>query len=118
MLTEHLLDQGHRRIGVIRGGELILVEEKSRLMEKLGRKELIIELQAPLPSVPAALSGFDLVLSDDGKALTYAYATGGDRTGITALLAAIDEAGIRLHDIRTHQSTLEDIFIDLVRSKS
>ena len=120
-LTTHYIEEAQEmadRIGVIRGGELILVEEKSRLMEKLGRKELTIELQEPLPSVPAALSGFDLALSDDGKALTYAYATGGERTGITALLAAIDGAGIRLHDIRTHQSTLEDIFIDLVRSRA
>jgi len=120
-LTTHYIEEAQEmadRIGVIRGGELILVEEKSRLMEKLGRKELIIELQDKIPSVPAALSGFDLVLSDDGKALTYAYATGGERTGITALLAALDGAGIRLHDIRTHQSTLEDIFIDLVRSRA
>ncbi len=120
LLTTHYIEEAQEmadRIGVIRSGEIILVEDKATLMQKLGRKQLIIELQEPLDAIPAALAPFELTLSADGTALTYAYATGGERTGITALLSGLEAAGIRLHDIRTHQSTLEDIFIDLVRSR-
>ena len=83
-------------------------------MKKLGRKQLMLELTSSLAAVPAELDEFDLELSEDGKALTYTYDTKGERTGITALLGALNESGIRFKDLRTEQSSLEDIFVTLV----
>ena len=104
------------RVGVISGGEIILVEEKAELMRKLGRKELAIELRDPLAVVPEALAEYRLELSADGNTLIYAYDTQAERTGITRLLRDLDTAGIRLRDLDTRQSTLEDIFVNLVRN--
>ncbi|KAA0972648.1 ABC transporter ATP-binding protein [Aureimonas fodinaquatilis] len=120
-LTTHYIEEAQEmadRVGVIRKGELILVEEKAALMEKLGRKELTVHLQTAIDAVPPQLAEFGLLLADDGASLTYTYKTGHERTGITALLRALDDAGLRLRDLETRQSTLEDIFIDLVRTQA
>jgi ABC-2 type transport system ATP-binding protein len=103
------------RIGVINKGELILVEEKSELMRKLGKKQLTLDLLQKLDSIPDVLEPHHLMLAPDGRALTYTYDTQGERTGITALLRDLNTAGIRFRDLHTTQSSLEDIFIDLVR---
>ena len=118
ILTTHYIEEAEEmadRIGVINKGELILVEEKAALMRKLGRKELTLELAAPLEAVPDALADFALALSQDGHELTYHYDTKAERTGITRLLQALADAGIRFRDLRTSQSSLEQIFVELVR---
>ncbi len=102
------------RVGVIHQGELIVVEEKAALMRKLGKKRLTIELQQPIAAVPPALAD-RLTLAEGGRELVFTYDTQAERTGITALLADLNTAGIRLRDIRTTQSSLEDIFVGLVR---
>jgi ABC-2 type transport system ATP-binding protein len=119
ILTTHYIEEAEEmadRIGVIRGGEIILVEEKAELMRKLGRKKLTLQLQNPLPAIPASLASYGLALAADGEELVYTYDTQGERTGITGLLAALGEAGIRFKDLRTEQSSLEEIFVGLVRN--
>lgn len=121
ILTTHYIEEAEAiadRIGVIRNGELLLVEEKDRLMNRLGRKELAVELQTPVDSVPEALAEFDLALSDDGRSLTYTYDTSSERTGITRLLSTLQTAGLQMADIKTNQSSLEDIFVDIVKDAS
>ncbi|MFA6964612.1 MAG: ABC transporter ATP-binding protein [Bosea sp. (in: a-proteobacteria)] len=121
ILTTHYIEEAEEmadRVGVISKGEIILVEDKVELMRKLGRKQLTLSLQAPLAELPAALSAFDLALSPGGEELTYTYDTKAERTGITTLLQALSEAGIRFSDLRTSQSSLEDIFVSLVRDRS
>jgi ABC-2 type transport system ATP-binding protein len=118
ILTTHYIEEAEEmadRVGVINKGELILVEEKAALVKKLGRKELTLELTQPLTEVPSSLSDFGLRLSADGNELTYSYDTQAERTGITRLLRAIADAGIRFRDLRTEQSSLEEIFVELVR---
>ncbi|MGE0653120.1 MAG: AAA family ATPase, partial [Alphaproteobacteria bacterium] len=117
ILTTHYIEEAEEmadRVGVINHGELILVEDKEALMRKLGRKQLILQLLAPIPEIPASLAAYKLELARDGHELTYTYDTAGERTGITALLAALAEAGIRFRDLQTEQSSLEDIFVSLV----
>jgi ABC-2 type transport system ATP-binding protein len=119
ILTTHYIEEAEEmadRIGVISKGEIILVEDKTELMRKLGKKQLALSLQQPLAAVPAALAGYDLSLAADGEELVYTYDTKAERTGITALLQALADAGIRFSDLRTSQSSLEDIFVSLVRS--
>jgi ABC-2 type transport system ATP-binding protein len=118
ILTTHYIEEAEQmadRIGVINKGEIILVEDKAELMRKLGRKQLTLHLQKKLDAMPEALAKHRLVLSADGHELTYIYDTQGERTGITALLADLNVAGIRFRDLHTTQSSLEDIFVDLVR---
>jgi ABC-2 type transport system ATP-binding protein len=118
ILTTHYIEEAEQmadRIGVINHGELILVEDKVELMHKLGSKQLTIHLQRKLDAVPQALASYDLTLSPDGTALIHNYDTQGERTGITALLQDLNKAGIRLRDLETSQSSLEDIFVDLVK---
>ncbi|MGQ0741455.1 MAG: ABC transporter ATP-binding protein [Alphaproteobacteria bacterium] len=118
ILTTHYIDEAEEmadRIGVINKGEIILVEEKRELMRKLGRKQLTLELRQPLASLPSSLSSFALELSPDGNQLTYTYDTQAGRTGITALLEAVAAAGINFRDLQTEQSSLEEIFVSLVR---
>ena len=120
ILTTHYIQEAEEmadRIGVINKGELILVEEKSELMRKLGKKQFRLQLNAKLDAVPAALSAFNLTLGSNGSELVYTYDTQAERTGITRLLAAIAEAGLRFRDIETTQSSLEDIFVGLVRQQ-
>jgi ABC-2 type transport system ATP-binding protein len=121
ILTTHYIEEAEEmadRVGVISKGEIILVEEKSELMRKLGRKQLTLSLQEPLAAIPEALAAFDLSLAGNGSELVYSYDTKAERTGITALLQALAEAGIRFRDLQTSQSSLEDIFVSLVRSRS
>ena len=118
ILTTHYIEEAEQmadRVGVINKGELILVEEKAELMRKLGKKRLTLHLTQRLDAIPQSLSAFDLALSDGGRDLTYTYDTQAERTGITRLLAALGAAEIRFRDLETTQSSLEDIFIDLVR---
>ena len=103
------------RIGIVSKGELILVEEKAELMRKLGKKQLTLQLQARLDALPPALGSHHLALANGGSELVYTYDTRGERTGITRLLRDLNEAGIRFRDLATTQSSLEDIFVDLVR---
>jgi ABC-2 type transport system ATP-binding protein len=105
------------RVGVIHKGEIILVEDKAELMRKLGRKELTLHLQRRLEALPAELAPYRLTLAADGHELVYSYDTRGERTGITALLQDLNRAGIRFRDLHTTQSSLEDIFVGLVRER-
>jgi ABC-2 type transport system ATP-binding protein len=120
ILTTHYIEEAEEmadRIGVISKGEIILVEEKAELMRKLGRKQLTLSLQEPLASVPPALASYDLALEAEGNELVYTYDTKAERTGITALLQDLSQASIRFKDLRTSQSSLEDIFVSLVRDR-
>jgi len=119
VLTTHYIEEAEEmadRVGVISKGELIVVEQKATLMDRLGQKELTLRLMEPLTEVPSILTDYDLKLSDNGRDLTFIYASTGERTGITRLLGDLDAAGIRFHDLETRQSSLEDIFVDLVRT--
>jgi ABC-2 type transport system ATP-binding protein len=121
ILTTHYIEEAEEmadRVGVINKGELILVQEKAELMRRLGRKHLTLQLPEPLEQIPESLSSYGLERADDGKALVYTYDTQGERTGITALLADIAAAGIRFRDLQTDQSSLEDIFVNLVSERS
>ena len=121
ILTTHYIDEAEEmadRIGVINKGELILVEEKAVLMNKLGRKQLTLQLQDPLPAIPAALDGYALELSDDGQQLVYSFDTQDEHSGIDVLLRRLAEAGIDFKDLKTSQSSLEDIFVDLVKERA
>ena len=120
ILTTHYIEEAEEmadRIGVIHKGELILVEDKSELMHKLGKKQLTLHLHKQLAAVPPELSAHQLTLAADGNELVYTYDTRGERTGITALLKDLNVAGIRFKDLHTTQSSLEDIFVDLVRQR-
>ena len=118
ILTTHYIHEAEEmadRIGVINKGEIILVENKAELMRKLGKKELTLQLHKPLAAVPSELGAYRLSLAADGSELTYTYDTQGERTGITALLDDLHRAGIAFRDLNTTQSSLEDIFVGLVR---
>jgi ABC-2 type transport system ATP-binding protein len=120
ILTTHYIDEAEEmadRIGVINHGEIILVEEKTELMHKLGKKQLTLQLHNKLDAIPAKLAAHRLDLTADGDELIYTYGTQGERTGITALLNDLNHAGIRFRDLNTSQSSLEDIFVDLVRQR-
>ena len=120
ILTTHYIDEAEEmadRIGVINKGEIILVEEKTELMRKLGRKQLTLHLEHPLTAIPATLSAYNLEITNNGGELIYTYDERGDCTGITALLQALSESGIRFKDLQTTQSSLEDIFVTLVQDR-
>src|ERR1043165_624835 len=120
ILTTHYIEEAEEmadRVGVINKGELVLVEEKAELMRKLGKKQLILHLLQPVAAIPETLAAFDLSLSEDRRDLTYTYDTRAERTGITRLLAGLSAADIRFRDLETTQSSLEDIFIGLVRAE-
>ncbi|MFN4088916.1 MAG: ABC transporter ATP-binding protein [Alphaproteobacteria bacterium] len=121
ILTTHYIEEAEEmadRVGVINRGEIVLVEETAELMRKMGRKRLTLHLQAPLAEVPPALSAYALELAAGGGELVYTYDTRGERTGITALLRDLSAAGIRFRDLHTTQSSLEEIFVDLVSERS
>jgi ABC-2 type transport system ATP-binding protein len=118
ILTTHYIEEAELmadRVGVINKGELMLVENKAELMRKLGKKHLRLELQQKLDSIPLALAPYHLVLDADGRELIYSYETQGEQRGITRLVEELLRQNIRLKDIHTTQSSLEDIFVDLVR---
>ncbi len=117
ILTTHYIEEAEQladRVGVINHGEIILVEEKEKLMRDLGKKQLVLHLQTHLTEVPAQLASYHLELSDDGMDLTFTYDTKQNSTGITALLGELSSADIHFSDLETSQSSLEDIFVDLV----
>jgi ABC-2 type transport system ATP-binding protein len=117
ILTTHYIEEAEEmadRVGVIRKGELILVQDKHELMQKLGGKELMLQLQQPMQQVPGALQPYKLELSEDGATLTYRYDSHDDQEGITALLKALESAGVAFKDLQTRQRSLEDIFVSLV----
>ena len=121
ILTTHYIDEAEEmadRVGVINKGELILVEEKKALMRKLGKKQITLELSKAIDKIPKELAQHKLELSDDGHELTYSYDTQRERTGITSLLHDLAESGIRFKDLNTRQSSLEEIFVNLVRGQS
>jgi ABC-2 type transport system ATP-binding protein len=122
ILTTHYIEEAEEiadRVGVINDGELVLVEEKSALMSKLGRKQLTLHLVEPLAGIPPALASHNLELLDDNRQLLYTFDTGSEHTGITALLDDLRSSGIYFNDLQTEQSSLEDIFVDLIsRSKA
>lgn len=120
ILTTHYIDEAEEmadRIGVINGGEIMLVEEKAELMRKLGKKQLTLQLEHPLQQVPAQLADYHLALASEGNELIYTYDTERERNSIVALLKALEDAGIRFKDLQTTQSSLEDIFVSLLRGE-
>lgn len=121
VLTTHYIDEAEDmadRIGVINNGELVLVEDTNELMRKLGKKQLTLELHTRLDAIPQKFDSYELELSSGGCQLIYTYKTHGDRTGITSLLKDLNEAGIKFRDLNTTQSSLEDIFVDLVKKSA
>ena len=121
VLTTHYIQEAEEmadRIGVISGGEIILVDDKAELMRKLGRKKLHLRLAEPIPAVPVALSAYGLVLAEDGCDLTFGYDAKRGGGHVAALLADVERAGIALADVETEQSSLEEIFVDLVRGRA
>ncbi|WP_339762847.1 ABC transporter ATP-binding protein [uncultured Sulfitobacter sp.] len=118
ILTTHYIEEAEAiadRIGVIAHGELLLVEDKDKLMARMGKKQLTVQLSKPIDALPASLTSDTLALSPDGESLIYTYDTRAERTGITKLLSDVAAAGLVLTDIETSQSSLEDIFVDLVK---
>ena len=119
ILTTHYIEEAEEmadRVGVINKGRIILVEDKVTLMRKLGRKELVLHLQAPLAAIPASLAAYGLQLANGGNDLVYTYESDGDATGIASLLDALDAEGIAFKDLQTSESSLEDIFVQLVHA--
>jgi len=121
ILTTHYIEEAEEiadRVGVINKGELLLVDDKQNMMHMLGKKQMVIELKQAITSIPEALSAWALELSTDGTQLTYTYDPYNQRTGITGLLDAVRDSGLSLQDVNTSQSSLEDIFVSLVKEKS
>jgi ABC-2 type transport system ATP-binding protein len=120
ILTTHYIEEAEDmadRIGVINKGEIILVEDKAELMRKLGKKHLTLQLQQKLSAIPAELSAFKLAIGEDGNTLIYDYDTKAERTGVATLLGELSRAGLRIRDLQTTQSSLEDIFVGLVSDR-
>ena len=120
ILTTHYIEEAEAiadRVGVINHGELILVEEKTKLIKKMGQKKLIIDLQSPIIAIPSALQQYSLDLNKEGNKLSYNYNARSKTTGITSLLQSLREQQIRLKDLKTEQSSLESIFVNLVKDK-
>jgi ABC-2 type transport system ATP-binding protein len=120
ILTTHYIEEAEDmadRVGVINKGEIVLVEEKTELMRKLGKKRLTLEVHDKLGAVPAALAAYNLTIGGDGTELIYDYDTQAERTGVARLLAELSQAGVRIRDLQTTQSSLEDIFVGLVSDR-
>ena len=120
ILTTHYIEEAEAiadRVGIINKGQLLLVEDKSSLMQKLGKKQLFIELRDAIDDVPETLKDYDLELTESGDRLVYTYDVRAERTGITSLLQAVQQAGLDLRDIQTRQSSLEEIFVNLVNEQ-
>src|SRR5262249_41000211 len=120
ILTTHYIEEAEDmadRVGVINKGEIILVEDKAELMRKLGKKQLTLQLQQKITAIPKVLSAYKLSLEDGGSTLIYDYDTKAERTGVATLLGELSRAGLRIRDLQTTQSSLEDIFVGLVSNK-
>jgi ABC-2 type transport system ATP-binding protein len=120
ILTTHYIEEAEEiadRVGIINQGRLLLVDDKQNLMQKLGKKQLLIELKQSIDELPATLADYKLETSADGTQLIYTYDTRGERTGITSLLQALHEAGLALKDLKSSQSSLEEIFVSIVSTK-
>jgi ABC-2 type transport system ATP-binding protein len=118
ILTTHYIVEAEEmadRIGVINNGEIILVEDKAELMRKLGKKQLTLQLHGKLTGIPSELAGYRLELAADGSELVYTYDTQTESADITALLADLNAAGVKFNDLQTRQSSLEEIFVSLVK---
>ena len=118
ILTTHYIEEAEAiadRVGVIAKGEILLVENKTDLMTRMGQKTLKVDLNEPVTEIPKSLAQYDLTIEGDG--LLYAYDTTTDRTGITGLLADLQKAGLKMTDLQTRQSSLEEIFVSLVAEK-
>ena len=118
ILTTHYIAEAEEmadRVGVINNGQIILIEDKAELMRKLGRKQMVVELRDPLKAIPAGLARYNLELSDDGQRLTYTYDKQAERPGIASLLRDLDKAGVAFRDVDTEHSSLEEIFVGLLR---
>jgi len=121
ILTTHYIEEAEEmadRVGVINKGELIVVEEKRTLMRKLGKKQLTLELAAPLKALPEGLNGYKLELANEGRQIIYSFNAQSDDTGIPGLLKRLSDLGVDYKDLHTEQSSLEDIFVSLVRQKA
>jgi ABC-2 type transport system ATP-binding protein len=121
ILTTHYIEEAEEmadRVGVIRKGEIILVEDKATLMQKLGKRQLTLQLQTPLDRIPAELAGYHLTQSAEGRELIYSFDAQGESTGIAVLMKRLSELGIDFKDLRTRESSLEDIFVSLVHEPS
>jgi ABC-2 type transport system ATP-binding protein len=121
ILTTHYIEEAEEmadRIGVIHKGEIVVVEDKAVLMKKLGKKQLTLQLQSPLAVIPPGLADYPLELSADGTQLVYTFDAQGDRTGIAGLLRRLSEHAIDFRDLNTSESSLEEIFVSLVRSRA
>ena len=121
ILTTHYIEEAEEmadRIGVIRNGEIILVENKHTLMRKLGRKQLTLQLQNPISVIPASLTHYSLTLSEDGQQLIYSFDTQAEQSGIGDLLRKLNGEGIDFRDLHTEESSLEEIFVSLVRKQA
>lgn len=121
ILTTHYIEEAEEiadRVGIISNGELVLVEDKRTLMKKLGKKKLVLDLKQIITALPDGLAEYKLELSPDGSQITYTYDTNSSRTGITALLQSLSELGIAMKDLNTSQSSLEDIFVSMLRSNA
>jgi ABC-2 type transport system ATP-binding protein len=120
ILTTHYIEEAEEmadRIGVINKGEIILVEEKAELMRKMGQKRLTLQMHNKLDALPPELASHRLTIVDGGHELIYDYDTAAERTGIATLLGELSRAGIRIRDLQTKQSSLEDIFVGLVSDR-
>lgn len=120
ILTTHYIEEAEEmadRIGIITKGQILLVEETSQLMKKLGKKELVLQLTSPLNAIPATLSHFDLLIAGEGHELIYTYDVTSDEFGITELLSRLNQADIHFKDLHTNESSLEDIFVSLTSHK-
>ena len=121
ILTTHYIEEAEAiadRVGIIDKGKLLLVEEKSELMQRLGTKQIRIELDSDVSAIPDSLSSYGLEIDGSGNALIYTYDPAGGRTGITSLFSDLKAAGLVLCDVRTHQSSLEEIFVNLIKGRS
>ena len=121
ILTTHYIEEAEEmadRIGVIRKGEIILVEEKAELMSKLGKKELSLHLDEPLAGIPEALAGYRLTLSEDGREMVYTFDKTDEQASVPALIRALTKEGVAFSDLNTRQSSLEDIFVSLVHENA
>lgn len=121
ILTTHYIEEAEAiadRVGIINGGQILLVQDKSEMMAQMGKKQLAISLSDPISEIPAELNAYNLALSENGETLTFTYDTKGERTGITTLLNNLAKAGLTMSDLQTRQSSLEDIFVGLVKEQA